>query len=221
VPAACIRGLILDFDGMILDTETPEFTAWSEVYRDHGCHLASDVWAKGIGTHGGFDPYAHLAAASGRPVPRATVGAWVRERVAALLTGAPAQPGVVAYLDEARRLELRVGLASSSSREWVETHLATLRLRDRFDCIRCRGDAPRVKPAPDLYLAALDGLALSPAESVALEDSPNGVAAAKAAGLFCAAVPHGPTTALDFSHADVVLPSLAEVPLVELLTLAK
>ncbi len=216
-----IRGVVFDFDGLILDTETPELTAWSEVYQRHGCQLAPQAWASGIGTHGGFDPYAHLESLGGRPVAREEVRAYVRDRVAALLAGASAQPGVQAYLEDARLLGLRVGLASSSAREWVESHLATLGLLDHFECIRCRGDAPRVKPAPDLYLAAMAGLGLRPEEAMALEDSPNGVTAAKAAGLFCAAVPHGPTAHLDFSHADVILPSLAAVPLEQLLTLAE
>jgi len=126
-------------------------------------------------------------------------------------------PGIVEYLEDADRLGLRVGIASSSSRNWVLGHLERLGLSDRWECIRCWGDVERAKPWPDLYLAVLDHLGVPPSEALAFEDSPNGIAAAKAAGMICVAVPNPLTDALDLSKADVRLGSLAEMPLPELL----
>jgi len=74
-----------------------------------------------------------------------------------------------------------------------------------------------VKPAPDLYLRAATALGVRPSEAVAIEDSPNGVAAAKAAGLYCVAVPGPMTRHLSFERADLVLASLADAPLSELI----
>ena len=127
-------------------------------------------------------------------------------------------PGVREYVDEARRLGLRLGVASSSSRRWVEGHLQRLGLRDRFDVIRCADDVPRVKPDPALYRAVLDATGVRPEDAMALEDSPNGVLAAKRAGLTCVAVPNALTARLDLSHADLSLTSLADLPLAELLS---
>ena len=107
-------------------------------------------------------------------------------------------------------------MASSSSRTWVEGHLVRHGLLDRFVCLRCRDDVPRAKPAPDLYLATLEALRVRPTEAIAIEDSPHGVSAAKAAGLYCLAVPNDVTRALCFDHADLVIESLDHLALRDL-----
>ncbi len=112
---------------------------------------------------------------------------------------------------------LKLGVASSSTREWVRGHLARLGILERFDCLRCRDDVANAKPEPDLYIAVLDCLGVAAAQAVAIEDSPNGVAAAKRAGMRCVAIPNTITARLDLSQADVVLTSLAEVTLAQLL----
>jgi HAD superfamily hydrolase (TIGR01509 family) len=212
-----IRGLVFDFDGLILDTEGPEYATWSEVFGEHGCELRIEDWAVGIGTQKGFDPYAHLQVLTGRAIVREALHPRVRRRLLALIAQEVVRPGVAEYLDDAARLGLRVGLASSADRDWVTGHLTRLGLLDRFQTIQCWAEGRRPKPAPDLYLAAVEALGLAPNEAIALEDSPNGLAAAKAAGLYCVAVPSGPTAHLDFSLADVIIPSLASLPLPELL----
>jgi beta-phosphoglucomutase-like phosphatase (HAD superfamily) len=127
-------------------------------------------------------------------------------------------PGVLQHIVEAHVLGLKLGVASSSTTEWVTGHLARLGILDRFDCLRCRDDVAKVKPAPDLYLAMLECLGVSAAEAFAIEDSPNGITAAKQAGLRCVAIPNSITARLDLSQADVVLSSLADVSLAELMT---
>jgi HAD superfamily hydrolase (TIGR01509 family) len=126
-------------------------------------------------------------------------------------------PGVVEHLDAAKESGLKLGVASSSTRAWVTGHLARLGVLERFDCLRCRDDVPHAKPEPDLYLAVLDCLGVPASEAIAIEDSPNGVLAAKRAGMRCVAIPNSITARLDLGQADVVLGSLAEVTLAELL----
>jgi beta-phosphoglucomutase-like phosphatase (HAD superfamily) len=94
----------------------------------------------------------------------------------------------------------------------VVGHLERLGLSG-WDCVRCREDVERTKPAPDLYLSVLDCLGVSASEAVAIEDSGVGVRAAKAAGLYCVAVPSAMTASHDFGLADMIVPSLAELPL--------
>jgi len=126
-------------------------------------------------------------------------------------------PGILQHVDAAKSLGLKLGVASSSTRDWVRGHLDRLGILGRFDCVRCRDDVASAKPAPDLYIAVLDCLGVSPAEALALEDSPNGVIAAKRTGMRCVAIPNSITAQLDLSAADIVLPSLSEVTLPELL----
>jgi HAD superfamily hydrolase (TIGR01509 family) len=229
--AACgggpvIRAVVFDFDGTILETEGPAFQAWSEVWARHGCELRLQEWAAGIGTQDGFRPYEGLrraVAARGRPFPLAAEGE-VREaaraRVAELLAAAEPRPGVDRWLAEAAALGLAVGIASSSPAEWVERHLAGLGLRSRFLALSCCDGPVPPKPHPASYRAACRALGVSPAEAVAVEDSPHGVAAARAAGLFCVAVPSPLTAALDLGAADLVVDSLAAVTLAEVVALA-
>ena len=124
---------------------------------------------------------------------------------------------MLAWLDAADALQLPVAIASSSPRSWVEKHLGHLGLTSRFAAIACFGDGLAGKPAPDTYLAACAAIGVQPRAAIAIEDSPHGVAAAKAAGLWCIAVPHEITARLDLSHADLLLSSLAEQTLQEVL----
>jgi beta-phosphoglucomutase-like phosphatase (HAD superfamily) len=99
----------------------------------------------------------------------------------------------------------------------VSGHLDRLGILGRFDCVRCRDDVNNAKPAPDLYLAVLECLNVRATEALAIEDSPNGVIAAKGAGMRCVAIPNSITATLDLSAADLILRSLSEVSLPELL----
>lgn len=213
-----IRGVIFDFDGLILDTEVPEFQAWQEIYQAHGCQLPLATWADYIGTSSDvFDPCAYLEAQVGRPVDREAIRVKRRQRSAELIGAQTVLPGVQDYITDARRLGLQLGVASSSSCAWVSGHLTRLGLSAYFNCLKCADDVQRVKPDPALYRAVLEGLALHPDQAIALEDSPHGITAAKRAGLFCVAVPNPLTRQLSFAQADLQLNSLADLPLTRLL----
>jgi HAD superfamily hydrolase (TIGR01509 family) len=212
-----VKLVVFDFDGLILDTEAPVYDAWQEIYGEHGLELAFEKWAECIGTADAFDPCADLQAALGRTLDAAALEERHRRRTDALIAAQAVLPGVLEYVQEAARMGLALGVASSSSRRWVEGHLARLGLREHFQVIRCADDVPRVKPDPALYLAVLEATGARPGEALALEDSPNGVLAAKRAGLTCVAVPNTLTARLDLRAADLRLGSLAEVPLAELL----
>jgi HAD superfamily hydrolase (TIGR01509 family) len=206
-----LKAIIFDLDGTLLDTETPEFTTWQEAYAAHGVTLDPTVWSQAIGTSdSGWDPYLHLEELVGAPVDRAALRTARHTRFDELMADAEPRPGIVAWLDEARDLGLRVGLASSSGAAWVGRFLDALGLRDRFAVLATRDRVAHSKPAPDLYELALHDLDVRADEALAVEDSPNGVAAAKAAGLFCVAVPNPLTANLALDGADIVLSSLTE-----------
>jgi HAD superfamily hydrolase (TIGR01509 family) len=212
-----IKALIFDFDGLIVDTEGPDYQAWQETYASFGCALPLEEWAAEIGTYGAFDPYDYLARQLGRPIDRAAIRERRRARFAELIEQQAVLPGVEGYLREARERGLRVGIASSSPRGWVVGHLARFGLDQSFDCIKTADDVERVKPDPALYLAALDALGVPAHAALAFEDSPNGALAATRAGIYCVVVPNRLTGRLAFDAANPRLASLAELPLAELL----
>jgi beta-phosphoglucomutase-like phosphatase (HAD superfamily) len=205
-----IRALVFDFDGLIADTEGPIYQAWAEIYLEQGQELDPGRWSEVVG-HSDipFDPVGELEGLTGRTLDRETVMDAGRRRGRELALVQPTLPGVREWRDEARRRGMSLGVASSSSRAWVTGHLERLQL-DGWDCIRCRDDVAHAKPAPDLYLAAVDCLGVAPGEALAIEDSGPGVAAAKAAGLHCVAVPSWLTAGHDLSPADLIVSSLAE-----------
>ena len=212
-----IRALIFDFDGLILETEEPIYRSWKEVYEAHGVPLPFELWVKTVGSSNqAFHPQHHLEESLGGPLPQDEIDRRVARRVE-LVLAEPVRPGVVKLAQSARGAGMTVGVASSSSRDWVRGHLERLGIFDLFDCLRCRDDVEHVKPEPDLYLASLDCLGVTAAEAVAIEDSPNGVIAAKRAGMRCVAVPNRITVGLDLGQADLRLTSLADVTLPQLL----
>lgn len=213
-----IRALIFDFDGLVLDTEVPDFLSWQEIFEDYGGCLPLSAWATCIGTsEDAFDPLDFLEAQLGQPVDREAIRSKREQRAIELAKKQPILPGVKNYITDAKRLGLKLGLASTSSRDWVTKHLSRLELREQFDCIRCADDVRHVKPDPELYHAVLDALGVRADEAIALEDSPNGILAAKRAGIFCVAVPNSLTRYLSLDQADLRLTSLADLPLEKLL----
>jgi HAD superfamily hydrolase (TIGR01509 family) len=214
-----IRGLLFDFDGLLVDTETPSRLVWEELYREHGHELPQDHWATLVGTIGApFDPFGHLEQLVGRPLDEQALTTRRRAREYELTDLEELRPGVEDYFAEAERRGLRTAVVSSSDDEWIARHLGRLGFLEGLDAIvAANGDTERAKPRPDLYVEALDRLELKPHEAIAFEDSPHGVTAAKAAGLVCVAVPNPITATLAFDDADLVLESLADVPLAELL----
>lgn len=208
-----IQAIVFDFDGLILDTEGPVYRSWVEVYEEHGEELPFERWIEIVGsTTAVFHPQHHLEERLGRPLAREVLEKRISRRTE-LVLAEKILPGVVHLIDSARGAGLRLGVASSSTSEWVTSHLERLGILDRFDCIRCRDHVARAKPAPDLYVAVLECLGVSSNEAFAIEDSPNGIAAAKAAGLRCVAIPNPITSGLDLTNADLIAASLADVTL--------
>jgi HAD superfamily hydrolase (TIGR01509 family) len=213
-----IQALIFDFDGLILDSETPDYLSWKETYEAFGVELPLDVWNANIGSVHFFNPYTYLEELVGRPLDRDAIKARRRQRDDELMAQQTIMPGVADYLAAAREMGLKTAVASSSPHAWVDPLLARLGIADQFHAVCCRDDVGgRAKPDPAVYRAALAALDVRPTEALAFEDSPSGAAAAKAAGIFTVLVPNQMTRGLDFAHGDHRLNSLADLSLADLL----
>lgn len=214
-----LRALIFDFDGLIIDTETPEVEIWREVFQEHGAVFPDEYWINAIGR--GADqiletPVQVLVRCCPNPIEAEKVKADHHRRVMAAIEAQPPRPGIVALLEDAKACGLKLGIASSSKHPWVDGHLARGGLEGYFDAITCADDVARAKPFPDLYLKACERLGVEPGEAVAIEDSPNGIAAARAAGVFVTTYPNPLTRLLDISTADHRVETLEGVTCVAL-----
>lgn len=218
-----LLALVFDFDGTIIDTETPEFESWQHVYSTYGTALARRDWDAAIGRAKGtgFDPYSHLDAVLGKHIDADEIRKLRRPYNRQLVELENVRPGITTWLNDAKRLGIKAGIASSSGNEWVEGHLERLGLIASFDCISCFDGTVAAKPSPDLYVQALTRMAVPPEQAIAIEDSPNGVTAAKAAGIYCIAVPGPFTASLPFPHADLIVSELSEIRLEDFLTVPK
>ncbi|NUQ37697.1 MAG: HAD-IA family hydrolase [Caldilineales bacterium] len=212
-----IKALIFDFDGTILDTEGAEYQSFREVFASVGCELPHDWWTSIIGSSGHMDPYDLLAQMAGRPLDLAGMRAWRQRRFRQLMAAEAIRPGVTAYIAAAAHVGLALGIASSSPMAWVEGFLVERELRSHFPVIAAGDHVTHAKPDPALYHLACARLGVQPHEAIAIEDSPNGALAAKRAGLFTVVAPNAITRILDLSHADLLLDSLADLPLPALL----
>ncbi|WP_040951387.1 HAD family hydrolase [Gorillibacterium massiliense] len=212
-----IKAVIFDFDGLILDTETHEFETYKELFREHGAELTLDVWGSCVGTASGFNPYHYLNECVGRELDPDEVRNWRLKRYEARMQEEPLRPGVENYLQTAGRLGLKIGLASSSSADWVLGYLRHYGIENYFACISTRDMVEEVKPNPELYLRTLRCLGVEAHEAVAFEDSPNGALAAERAGMHCVAVPNAVTETLPFGAITLRISSMADLPLEELL----
>ncbi|MBS1717088.1 MAG: HAD family phosphatase [Armatimonadetes bacterium] len=211
-----LDAVFFDFDGLILDTETPEVIAWQHLYADHGLEFPDEIWQRMIGEAGteiGRLPLTHLERMLGRPINHAELEEANRIKRHAMIEQQPVMPGVQELLQELRARFVPLAVVSSSRHPWVFGHLSRLGLVDYFQALICRSESLPTKPAPDLYLAAKRQFG---PQAVAIEDSPKGIAAAKAAGLRCFAVPNSLTKQLDLSGADRVFNSVGEITYEEL-----
>ena len=205
-----VEAVVFDFDGLLMDTESTMLASWQYEWCRHGLELdLSTFWVN----HGGDvteDRRCQLATAVGPSYDHEASDARRRAFRDELNRRLGLRPGIEAWLDEGNRVGLRLAVASSSPANWVRPLLASIKKDDCFSAIACGDDVALPKPSPEVYLLALDRLGVSAAEAVAVEDSPHGVTAARAAGLRCIAIPNPHAAADAFDAADLVLGSAAD-----------
>ncbi len=219
MPENPLQAVIFDFDGLILDTESALYASWQYLFQQHGHAFPLERWAANVGgyQYDVFDPVQHLEFLTGKSVDREAVNttrrAWYLDRVHQM----DVMPGVREAVNAARDRGLRLAIASSSSKNWVSGHLDRLCLAEHFEVLCCGSEVDAVKPDPALYHLALERLSLTPREVFVLEDSPKGIAAARAASLYCIAVPNPVTRAAPLDGCQRRIESLAAMPFSQLI----
>ncbi|MFD2118041.1 HAD family hydrolase [Paenibacillus yanchengensis] len=215
-----IKGLIFDFDGLVIDTESVWYESLCHVYEKHNAELPFDLYSQCIGTSldRGFNPYHYLLEITDQNLDVEEIKRQSAEQHARIMQDRTLRPGVLSYLDTATKMGLKLGIASSSHLEWVTRFLNEHQIAKYFSCVCTADFVEKVKPDPALYLLALEQLDLSPNETIAFEDSANGAKAAHAAGLHTVIVPNAMTEHLTFGPHLLRLTSMEEMSLEDVIT---
>jgi len=206
------KAVLFDFDGVILDTEWPIYQTWLKLFRSEGQDLPIETYVQCIGSD--FDtwsPEKHLEDLTGKSYDWDTITPNRQIEIRAALQDPIALPGVRDLFEHLSAEGTPIAVVSSSSHSWVDPWLEKLHLMPMVTTSVCKGDAPRIKPAPDLYLEAVRRIRLPASECLVIEDSLNGTKSAIEAGCQTCVVPSRLTDCLDFSIADRVLGSLKEL----------
>jgi len=217
-----LQGILFDFDGLILDSETPIFQAWKKKFREYGKTLHLEEWAQILGRSSDvLGPIEGFLEEISDPAVKKQILDEVTQEELSLVMKQPPLPGAAELIERAHQEGLKLGIVSSSDQAWVHRHLERLKLKDFFDHTSCADEVENAKPDPALYRLGLEKLGVASDRVVVLEDSPNGVLAAKRAGLYCIAVPNQLTGQLSFYEdggaPDKVLKTLEDFPWDELM----
>lgn len=215
-----IKAIIFDFDGLIVDTETTWYECYREVLASHNLELSIEQFSKVIGTTDEV-LYDYIRGNLQKPVEREEIESAVRSLFAGKMGEPFLREGVEDYLKEAKEMGLKIGLASSSRREWVESYLKKLGIFHYYEVIKTGDEVAKVKPDPELYARAVEALGIEPREAVAFEDSLNGLIAAIGAGVHCVVVPNQVTAHLAFKGHRHRLSSMGEMSLKEVLQIVE
>lgn len=205
------EAVIFDMDGVLIDSEPLWQDAEIEVFNSIGIHMTREMCRTTMGKRVDevVDHWHGIFGWEG-PSPAEVVGSIVARMEALLVERGELLPGVLGSLEYLRGRVAGIGLASSSWMRLIDTVLDTFDLRSHFDVVRSAASEPAGKPHPGVYLATASDLGVPPERCLAVEDSPNGVASAKAAGMFCVGVPDG--SHVDLGNADLIIGSLLELP---------
>lgn len=204
-----LQAVIFDFDGLLLDSEWAAYGAWSAIYESYGQHLKLEKWVLCVGSgYHMFDPVFELETLTGLSFNRQELIATKDSLKSEACARLPLMDGAFELLKHLDEANVKIGLASSSSRSSIEKHLKRLQIDTFFDASVTGDEVLRIKPHPDLFLKCAQLLLVQPFQCLVFEDSLNGVRSAKEAGMHCIAVPNRVTKFLDFSLADQRIESL-------------
>lgn len=213
-----IQVVIFDFDGTIIDTETPWFQAYEKVYEEYGFALSMEDWSKCIGTtFDAFNPELNLLTLLNNKVDASEIKGKTKRYYEQLMLTQRVRPGIVQCLNDAKTMGLGIAIASSSRLEWIKGYLVEHALLRYFEVIITADVVGKVKPDPELYNRVLSHFNCEARMALAFEDSPNGLKAANAADVHCVVVPNDVTCNLDFGGHEFVVKDLSKTTLSELM----
>ena len=223
-----LKAIIFDCDGVLVDTERDAHrVGFNRAFMAMGIDADWDVelYGKLLLVAGGkermrayFDEYGwpedKVAEFGGRDALIAELHKTKTQITSELVSGLPVRPGILRIVDEARAAGVKLGVCTTSNPKFIDAVLDLFgpERKAAFDFVHAGDVVAKKKPAPDIYLMALETLGLPAHECVVIEDSRNGLLAAKGAGLPTLITTSTYTVDEDFSEADRVVPELGDAP---------
>jgi len=204
------RPVVFDCDGVLVDSEELGWSALDTVLKRYGASVEEPDKIALAGTSWATD-YAHFAERADLPeidVLSEEVGVVMADLFERKLS---AFEDAIDTLDALQIRDVVIAVASNSNRERLDTSLAATSLADFFDHSVAGDEVTRPKPEPDIYLRAAELMGVAASTCVAVEDTPTGIASAKAAGMRVVAVDRGEHTLEELAEADAVVPRLTPI----------
>jgi putative hydrolase of the HAD superfamily len=218
-----VAAVIFDFDGIVLDSETPEFESHRRIYERCGVALTADEWCDVIGLWSEGHDERWFTQLCERSSSAPTHAAYHAEKRQVFDEVVPREPmrGIRNLLAKLAEAGVPMAIASSAPARWVVPAAERIGVRPLFGAIVTGDEVARRKPAPDVYLEAARRLGVDPSRSIAIEDSGPGITAARAAGMKTVAIPHWLTERHDLSAADLKVAHAGELTLARLAALLR
>ena len=210
-PHTPARGIIFDFDGVLIDSEPLNLRSVNVILARCGVtQLTAAEYQQWIGSTAKLT-WEALTESKNLPESAQEYQDQYEDVLEGVLRHELAlRPEAEDLLNVIERRGIPRGLATASRRKWMTLKLETLRLTNYFDAAVCSTDVRRTKPEPDIYLRAAELMALAPVDVIAIEDSPAGIHSAKSAGIRTIGLRTDMTTGLDLSEADEIIHNLHE-----------
>jgi|LakMenEpi03Aug12_release.lakeMendotaPanAssembly.Ray.scaffolds.fasta_scaffold121295_3 HAD superfamily hydrolase (TIGR01509 family) len=212
---APIQALIFDMDGVLIDSEPLHLKAYQETLKDFGITFTEQENRPFLGRVD-LELAEHLVSRHQLPINALQLVDSKEENLARLFSSQLVpMPGVIEVLEHAQRLSIACAVASSATLPTIELITQRLSISRYFQTLTSGDEVPHGKPAPDVYLLAATRIGVLPINCLVIEDSFNGVLAAKAAGMKCIAIPCPTTRHQDHTKADKILGTLESLNLDE------
>ncbi|MGG2016790.1 HAD family hydrolase [Bacillus sp. S10(2024)] len=209
-----LEAIIFDFDGLIVDTEMPEFAAISAIYKEYDMELPIELFQKYIGReYESFDWWSFLERKLSYTIDKEYLNQKKNVHVERLIQKEGIRPGIKHIIKQARNMNIRLAIASSSDKGWVIENLKRINLLDQFELIITGDDVVHKKPSPEIYKLVMSSLNIQSNKIMAFEDSPNGAIAALRAGIPCVVFPNQLTFNCTFPEGVTIYKSLSNVSL--------
>ncbi len=208
-----VKAVIFDMDGVLIDSEPIHYKILNIFARDNGFFITEKEYDSYIGTTD-ISMWTIIKEAHSLPQPvEELVENHINECINYLRTNKEVRPiaGTVTLIKDLHKNNIKLAIASSAPRRRIDAVMEAFGLQGYFQAVSSGNDVKKGKPEPDIFLHSAKALGILPEKCIVIEDSRNGVTAAKSAGMKCIAYSNPNSGNQDISAADIVIKDFMEL----------